>query len=1501
MKNTLPTKPGVRRNSAAFGKKNTATFNGFLALFLMVMGMGISWGQVDLAAAGTYSQNFNGLSTTSATWTDNSTLSGWYTSSSSTLPISTGSDTSGNTFNIGIAGTNLLSDRAIGCSQSGSNAKRFGLRLKNNGSSDIVSYSISYIGEQWRSFSAGSLVFEYQVSSSAITSLTAGSWTANTSFNFAALKTSTGATLDGNASGNFGNVGGTLTVSVPAGSEIFLRWSRTSNSSPILAVDNISITANSASTPSLAVTGTTENGSVCSGTAATTQTYTITNTGTAASNVVVSSSDAQFVVSNLSSTSIGATNGTATYDVTFTPSSSGAKTATITVYYDTSTSATTSSLTGTGTTPVTQAVTASAASSVTAKSATLNGNYTTLGVCPATTEKGFVYSLTSANNDPLVNGTDVTKTSVTLGATGAYTLALTSLPSSSSYSYKSYVYNGTTYTYGTVQTFTTLDPLVITGTLSNGTVCPNLASSPVTYTVTNNGATTVAGVSVASSDSQFVVSAISSTTIAAAGTATYTVTFTPTTTGAKSATVTVSGTSVVSATSIPTGTGTTPVTQAVTSSTPTPISYTSATLKGTVNALGVCPSSTQKGFVYSLTSTNSDPVNAGSGVTTTSVTSLVTGAYILALTGLTAESSYTFKAYIYDGTTYTYGASTTFSTLTLTAPGAPNIGTATVSGTTASIPFTAPASNGGSTITTYTATSSPGGITSTLSQAGSGSVTVSGLTLGQAYTFTVTATNTIGTSSSSSASNSVTAAYCTSTGPSSAGTDYFTNFTASGSAGGINNTSTFSTNGYGNFTAQSVSQSIGGSVIYSAASPGIADGSSFGIFVDWNKDGDFADANESVFLSTSPQLSVNPSGNFTVPVGALLGSTRMRIVIKDATGAVNSCNSAQASSETEDYTFTVVAPTNNWTGGTGNWNTAGNWSLGAVPLSTDNITISSGSPVMDVDYTLATGRTLTISGTGGLTINPSKTLTITGTADFGGKSVTLKSDAIGTGTIGKVTGTLIGATNVTVERFIPFGKRAFRFLTPSVTTTSSIYTNWQIGGATTAGIGTHITGSTTVADGFDVTTSGNPSMFTYENNVASGTGWLAIPNTNATALTAGMGYRTLVRGDRNVDISVASTDNMNVATTLSATGTLKVGNAVFDGTTTPALNTTANTTTNGYSLIGNPYASPVDWELVTKSNVEDSYYAWDPNMGTTAERGRYVAYSASTHQATNSGTGNSSVNQFIQPGQAFFVKTIAASPSLTFKEADKASTFTNVFRTIGNSSLSVSVYNPSEVAFASPIDATIAVFATDFDASVGYGDVEKLYSSGEHLAWSRGTKLLAMDATTPVVASDELLLKTMQFSANKSYTFKVNTTNFDSSLTGYLVDQYLNSQTQLDFSTSNFITFASTTDAASYGADRFKVVFNSSALNNEEWNTKSLRIYPNPVVDNQFTIAVSPSITDKVTICIYNMIGQSVYRESATAINNSIVVHPSAILKAGVYMVEMTNNGKTSTQKIIIK
>jgi alpha-tubulin suppressor-like RCC1 family protein len=90
-------------------------------------------------------------------------------------------------------------------------------------------------------------------------------------------------------------------------------------------------------------------------------------------------------------------------------------------------------------------------------------------------------------------------------------------------------------------------------------------------------------------------------------------------------------------------------------------------------------------------------------------------------------------------------------------PGAPTIGTATATGaSTATVSFTAPASDGGSVILSYTATSSPAGGTGTLVQAGSGTINVTGLSGGTSYTFTVTATNAVGTSAPSAASNSIT-------------------------------------------------------------------------------------------------------------------------------------------------------------------------------------------------------------------------------------------------------------------------------------------------------------------------------------------------------------------------------------------------------------------------------------------------------------------------------------------------------------------------------------------------------------------------------------------------------------------------------------------------------------------------------------------------------------------------------------------------------------------------
>ena len=90
-----------------------------------------------------------------------------------------------------------------------------------------------------------------------------------------------------------------------------------------------------------------------------------------------------------------------------------------------------------------------------------------------------------------------------------------------------------------------------------------------------------------------------------------------------------------------------------------------------------------------------------------------------------------------------------------TAPGAPTITGVTVGDGQATVTFTPPASNGGATITKYTVTANPGGITQDC--AGS-PCTVTGLTNGTAYTFTVTATNSAGGGDSSTASDSATPA-----------------------------------------------------------------------------------------------------------------------------------------------------------------------------------------------------------------------------------------------------------------------------------------------------------------------------------------------------------------------------------------------------------------------------------------------------------------------------------------------------------------------------------------------------------------------------------------------------------------------------------------------------------------------------------------------------------------------------------------------------------------------
>ena len=107
---------------------------------------------------------------------------------------------------------------------------------------------------------------------------------------------------------------------------------------------------------------------------------------------------------------------------------------------------------------------------------------------------------------------------------------------------------------------------------------------------------------------------------------------------------------------------------------------------------------------------------------------------------------------VYNGTTWTNMIGEAASAA---VPDAPTSLLATAGNAQVSVAFTASVSNGGSTITGYTVTSSPGSVTATGT---SSPIVVAGLTNGTSYTFTMFATNAVGNSVTSVVSAAVTPA-----------------------------------------------------------------------------------------------------------------------------------------------------------------------------------------------------------------------------------------------------------------------------------------------------------------------------------------------------------------------------------------------------------------------------------------------------------------------------------------------------------------------------------------------------------------------------------------------------------------------------------------------------------------------------------------------------------------------------------------------------------------------
>ena len=218
-----------------------------------------------------YSQNFNSLPSTgtSLTWTNNSTISGWYRHyDGSTAPPgrdasvqTTGASNSGVGTEDGFlnVGQNETSNRTLVMRRANSFTGAVGVVFQNNSGAQLTGFSVGYTGEQWRRHGddATSLYFEYAVVSShnaaEFSVLSDYTWTRVNALEFVSPQIGGGNTgLNGNLAANRQVISPTMVLAdIQDGEFLAIRWfqdrtnvaGETSLARHALGVENMSFSA----------------------------------------------------------------------------------------------------------------------------------------------------------------------------------------------------------------------------------------------------------------------------------------------------------------------------------------------------------------------------------------------------------------------------------------------------------------------------------------------------------------------------------------------------------------------------------------------------------------------------------------------------------------------------------------------------------------------------------------------------------------------------------------------------------------------------------------------------------------------------------------------------------------------------------------------------------------------------------------------------------------------------------------------------------------------------------------------------------------------------------------------------------------------------------------------------------------------------------------------------------------------------------------------------------
>jgi hypothetical protein len=478
---------------------------------------------------------------------------------------------------------------------------------------------------------------------------------------------------------------------------------------------------------------------------------------------------------------------------------------------------------------------------------------------------------------------------------------------------------------------------------------------------------------------------------------------------------------------------------------------------------------------------------------------------------------------------------------------------------------------------------------------------------------------------------------------------------------------------------------------------------------------------------------------------------------------------------------------------------------GLEVLANVNGTISGGSVI------LPSGSVSNIMPKGTLTLASNAQITNSGT-------LTILSDATGSGSVATLTGTSTINGTVKVQRFVTGGSsyyRGYRLLSSAVHSGSTAYYDLSH----LAGSGTYLTGA--AGGGWDI--SGNPTLYLYRpdktpSNASFTSGnYRPITAINKTPayllgtqdgdfnLGIGNGYMMFYRGNNSTIVSA-----MPNSLAFTASGTLNQGDIQvkpwFSGAgTLDYTSVTGNDNIKGFHLVGNPYASTIDWETmgttsnsgIYTTNVSNTIYIMDP-----------VTQAYAIYQK---GGGNTlGASRYIPSGQGFFVLATDANAQITFRESSKVNN-----QVAGNGLLLNTTANDGE-------DRHIRIqlykdVAIKNDIFIGFkNDASDAYVFNEDAPYINGNAKVSFSS----LSSDKLAMAinylplpsnkqviSLKFTVPATGTYKLNMTeiaNIPELFDIWLYDNL--TKDSLDVRHNKEYSFTTSADTASFGANRFKLI-----------------------------------------------------------------------------------------------